>query len=193
MPTLSARPSNERTLAQRERVPWLDDVVPYLRSRGLAAPAGGETFLRSLLDASPDPSERLTVRRVAEALHMSRRTLGRRCAVAGLPCPQQIISFGRILRTVHLIQETGWLIERAARATGWPDPFGFSNSCARLTGMRPSEMRGLRPKLIAEAWLQRQLALGHVTLSEPDPPPCPACGRALPLDEPRPHGRAPTS
>jgi AraC-like DNA-binding protein len=171
---------------------WSDEVVKYLRSRGLAANRGGEELLLSLLATAPDPLGRVTVSRLAGMLHLSRRTLGRRCVLAGLPCPQQVLCLSRVLRTISKINETGWLIERAARATGWPDPFCFSNACQRLTGMRPSEMRGLHPTLIAEAWLQRQLVLGHVFLTEPDPPPCPACGRPVGFGGSRPYGRAPT-
>ncbi|MEX1258130.1 MAG: AraC family transcriptional regulator [Gemmatimonadota bacterium] len=169
---------NGATATPDSQEDWVGEVVGYLQSRGLAATCDGGWLLRRLLEVSHE-NGRMSVTRIAQLLHMSRRTLGRRTMRAGIPHPRQVLAFGRVLRTTRTLRETGWTMDRAARATGWPDPFGYSNTIARLTGMRPTEARTRDLTVLAEGWLQAELAEGRVSLQEPEPPPCPTCGREL--------------
>ena len=159
---------------------WMGGVVTYLQSRGLAARKNDGEFLRKLLElpVRPPPA-RISVARMARTLNMSRRTLGRRCLRAGLPSPRQVLCFGRVLRTLQVMREMGRSMDRATRVTGWSDPFQFSNATRRLTGMRPTLAQEKDLVVVAEAWLQRELAVGNVVLRDPEPPPCPSCGREL--------------
>lgn len=166
-------------------------IVEYLRRRGLAADNHDAAhLLRRLLElAFRQPHRRITVGRAAALLYTNRRTLGRQCQRAGLPNPCHILAFGRILRTIRLLQATGWLVHRASAATGWPDPFTFSNTMHHLTGLRPSTARTLGPLFFAEAWLKREIERGQAELREPTPPFCPSCGQRIhPMKEGGGHG-----
>jgi len=158
----------------------MGNVVRYLQSRGLAARKNDGELLRKLLElpVRPPPA-RISVARMARMLNMSRRTLGRRCLKAGLPSPRQVLCFGRVLRTLEVMREMGWSMDRATRVTGWSDAFGFSDATLRLTGMRPTLAREKDLVVVAEAWLQQELSAGNVVLRDPEPPPCPSCGREL--------------
>lgn len=161
----------------------LEEVIGYLRDRGLAADSADAADLLHKLLTLParHPEGRVTVTRAAELLYMSRRTLGRHCKKAGLPHPNHILAFGRVLHTVHLTRLTDWPIRRTSLATGWPDPFSFSNAAHRLTGTRPSIARERGPLYLAEAWLQKELDEGRAELREPQPPECPSCGQEIQL------------
>jgi AraC-like DNA-binding protein len=158
----------------------LDRVVDYLQQRGLA-PDGdaGDLFSRLLHLAFESQGSRFTVREAGRRLYMSRRTLSRRCLVAGIPRASEILSLGRILRTVHVIRTTGCAAGRAAVETGWPDPYTFSNTMLRMTGLRPSAARERGVLSVAKAWLQRGIAEGTIELRSPGPARCPACGQEL--------------
>jgi len=157
------------------------EVVEYLRVRGLAPDDedAGHLLLRLLELPGRESSRRVSVRRAADSLYVSRRTLGRRCRAAGLPHPSQILCFGRVLNSVRLLKLTGWTLHKVANATGWPDQFTLSNAMHRLTGMRPTEARTRGILYLAEAWLQREAEAGRATLREPAPPACPSCGQAM--------------
>lgn len=159
----------------------LDEVVEYLIGRGLAADCDkAARMLRALLELPGRyPKERVSVSRAAKALYVSRRALGRRCAIAGLPSPSHILAFGRVLNTLRLMRENEWTASRAAFASGWPDPFAFSNTMRHVTGLRPSAARGRGLIYLAEAWLQRELEEGNAELRSPRPPHCPSCGQEV--------------
>lgn len=158
----------------------LQNVVEYVRSQGIAQKEDdGRLFLRLLEFPARCGGSRVSVRHAASQLYSNRRTLARRCERAGMPSPRNILAFGRILGTLQLLRETGWTVTKAAAATGWPDPFSFSNAVFRLTGLRPTAARRLGAVAFAEAWVQVEAAEGRLTISTPAPPPCPACGRPV--------------
>jgi hypothetical protein len=78
-----------------------------------------------------------------------------------------------------MMRGTDWPIAKASGSTGWPDPFSFSNTMHRFTGLRPSVARTRGLLFVAEAWLQREMASGRLVMRQPLAPPCPACGRTL--------------
>lgn len=161
----------------------LDEVVSYLRSRGLAPRKDHGRILEILLQLPHKHScGRVSVASAAKGMYMARRTLARQCAVAGLPTPQRILGFGRVLATLHFMRRSGHQMSRATEETGWPDPFSFSNAVARLTGLRPSIAREKGLLYVAEAWVQKELSEGNLVLREPEPPPCPCCGRPLAME-----------
>lgn len=158
----------------------ISDVVAYLRSRGVARTDDLGRVLSVLLEIPVrDPSGRVSVRRAARAMYLSRRTLARLCERGGLPRPSHILTFGRILATLRTMRIMGWSVRTAAAETGWPDPFSFSNTTHRMTGLRPSMVRAKGLVFVAEAWVQKEIENGSLTLQEPEAPPCPACGHPL--------------
>ncbi len=156
-------------------------VAEYLRRRGLAADNPDAVHLLQRLLELPQRQcrGRVSVERAASLLYTSRRTLGRQCQKAGLPPPCHILAFGRVLKTFRFLQASGLSVPKASTATGWPDPFSFSNTMHRLTGVRPStgRIRGLL--YLAEAWLQREVEVGGAEIRAPRPPHCPSCGSQI--------------
>lgn len=169
----------------------IPDVVAYLRSRGLARSEDLGSILTQLLELPVrERSGRVSVTRAARAMYLSRRSLARLCERGGLPPPSHILVFGRILATLRAMRTRGWPVGRAAATTGWPDPFSFSNATHRVTGLRPSLARAKGLIFVAEAWIQKELEKGTLTLTDPEAPPCPACGHRL-MGPPIPTSPAP--
>lgn len=164
---------------------YLDEIVGYLRARGLTADGrDGTHLMRTLLElAVREPDRRMSVTRAARLMYVCRRTLTRHCKRAGLPRPSHILALGRILHATRLLRETGWTLSRVAAATGWPDPFSLSNAMHRLTGLRPTEARKRGLIYVAEAWLRTELKEGNIELREPAPPECPSCGQEVAPDD----------
>lgn len=156
-------------------------VARYLKSRGLAAETQDAFELLSRLLQMPSKSggRYVSVRLAARRLYTNRRTLGRWCAAAGMPSPSRILALGRVLFTVRAMRIRNWPAQRAAIATGWTDPFTFSHSMYRLTGLRPGVGRKRGLVALAEAWLQRELAAGRAEQRDPAPPLCPSCGQEV--------------
>jgi AraC-like DNA-binding protein len=105
--------------------------------------------------------ELTTVSKVARRMCLSRRTLGRHLADAGLPSPSHWLQFARLFRAVLLIQGKGATVTRAAASIGYPDAFTLSNQMKRLLGLRPSHAkRRLGWRWLVEAWLAAEIARG---------------------------------
>jgi AraC-like DNA-binding protein len=72
---------------------------------------------------------------------MSGEHLRRRCqrSIGRSPIQQLIVL--RIQHAAHLLATTEAKIEAVARQVGYQNPFAFSNTFKRITGMRPSQFR----------------------------------------------------
>lgn len=160
---------------------YMSEIVAYLRSRGVGARKSDCRVLEKLLMMpARDVSRRVSVTRACSLLYVSRRTLSRRCEAGGLPHPSRILSFARVLATMRILVASNWSVHRAAHATGWCDPFCFSNTLHRLTGLRPARARrgGLVP--IVRAWIDKEASTGSLILGARRPACCTFCGQVIP-------------
>ncbi|MGH7575663.1 MAG: helix-turn-helix domain-containing protein [Longimicrobiales bacterium] len=118
----------------------------------------------------------LRVSAIAAVLSISRRTFTRLFGSAGLPSPQAWIGLVRALHTHRAILK-GRRLKEAAIAAGYPDQFTMSNALHRMTGFRPSALRGVAWTQLVDAWIARQQHRGTLVrrladrLSEPPTPP----------------------
>jgi AraC-like DNA-binding protein len=118
---------------------------------------------------------------VSRSLYVSRRALGRRLALEGLPVPSHWLQMGRLLRVAVRLQNSEATVSSVAFEHGYPDGFSLSNQMERLMGHRPSEVRRrLGWEWLVESWLRREAGAGR--LSSP--------GIAA-ADSPRRHGATP--
>jgi len=172
---LPFHPEPEPSLcAQVLRRPPLDlaaDVVDYLRWRGLCISRDTSRLVRRILDLS---GELRSIASVSRSLYLSRRALGRRLTLEGLPVPSHWLQLGRLLRVAVRLQNSEVTVSSVAFELGYPDGFSLSNQMERLTGHRPSEVRRrLGWEWLVEAWLRREAGGGRFSFpSVPaaDPP-----------------------
>jgi AraC-like DNA-binding protein len=83
----------------------------------------------------------LDVRALAAALAVDRRTLVRRLTEAGLPGPQELIGWCRLLLAARLLDDPGRPIEQIALALDFASAPAMRNMLYRYTGLRVYEVR----------------------------------------------------
>ncbi len=137
------------------------EVTDYLTWRGLDVDLDTRRLLRKTLELSESLR---TVAALARSLYMSRRALGRRFMTRGLPVPSHWLHLGRVLRASLRLQSSQDSLFSIACELGYPDGFSLSNQMRRLTGLRPSIMKGCSGwEWIVEAWLEREAAEGRLS------------------------------
>lgn len=85
--------------------------------------------------------ERLTPLRLAETIATSRRVLARQLADAGLPGPQRLLTWGRLIVAAHLLEDHNRAADSVALALHFPSGSAFRNACQRYLSATPSEIR----------------------------------------------------
>jgi len=85
--------------------------------------------------------ERLTTDAVTRTLSVSRRILARQLADAGLPTPQRLLTWGRLIVAGHLLEDTERSADGVAYALHFPSGSAFRNTCQRYLKATPSEIR----------------------------------------------------
>lgn len=129
-------------------------LAGYLTGRGLLNDDTVRGYVCQIFDAAPQVR---SISKLSSMLCMSRRTLGRHFAVAGLPVPSHWLQFARLLHAVFQLQRNGLPVFHIACKLGYPDGFTMSNQMKRILGLRPSEVRGvLGWEWIVERWLRRE-------------------------------------
>lgn len=110
-----------------EQVDTLPDVLRMVTSRPART---GAALVREALAGLPPLAEQMlrrvvfsaapisTVAGLGQAMGVSERTLLRRCAARGWPCPRTIVRHGSLIRGLLTLEETGE-IELAARSAGY--------------------------------------------------------------------------
>lgn len=78
--------------------------------------------------------ERLTVAEAAAALGVPRRTLVARLRRAGLPGPQRVIGWCRVLHAARLLEDSGDGLEHVAMALDFPSASALHNQLRRYDG-----------------------------------------------------------
>lgn len=134
------------------------EVVEYMRWRGLHLDRETAHLVRRTVELS---DELRSVSALARSLYLSRRALGRRFMVRGLPVPSHWLHFARLLRVVIRLQQTEESVLSVGYGVGYPDGFSLSNQMVRLTGVRPSKARAqLGWEWFMEAWLRMEAETG---------------------------------
>lgn len=82
-----------------------------------------------------------TVADVARALGMHRKTLAARLARSGLPSPQGLIGWCRLLHAAHMMEDVSRPLEHIALQLNFSSAASLRNMLARYTGLRPAEVR----------------------------------------------------
>ncbi len=127
----------------------LDELVESLA--GVVPPDVHGWLGAALLDASP-PS---TVPELACAARCSPRTLRRSLSAAGLPAPEQLLAWRRLLHAARLLGD-GRTADSVARTMGFSSGSALRKSLKALTGLRPRDIAGpLGVRRVAALFLAR--------------------------------------
>lgn len=130
------------------------EVIDYLTWSGVAMDTDTRHLARRVLELS---AELRTVSALARSLYLSRRALGRRFMIRGLPVPSHWLHFGRVLRAALRLQSSSENLFRVASSLGYPDGFALSNQMHRLTGVRPTQARECRGwEWMVQAWMDQE-------------------------------------
>lgn len=124
----------------RETLTWADTEDGAFLRGALAGAIAPEAL--PLIDACVShASEAPASDGVALLPSVSRRTLSRRFASAGLMPPGECLRWVRIVLAARSLQDPRVTVERAALEFQFGTPSGFRRSLYQLTGMRPGELR----------------------------------------------------
>lgn len=85
--------------------------------------------------------EALTVADVARALDVHNKSLATRLRQVGLPSANLVISWCRLFRAAHLLEDPKRSVEQVALTLGYPSGTALRNMLKRYLGLRPSEVR----------------------------------------------------
>lgn len=133
----------------------VDDVGVALRG-ALAAAEDDATARRAMAELAgvvPAPARPVvefcltnarqgpTVADVSRALGMHRKTLGARLARAGLPVPQAVIGWCRLLHAARMMEDAARPLEQVAMQLNFSSAASLRNMLARYTGLRPRDVR----------------------------------------------------
>jgi AraC-like DNA-binding protein len=114
---------------------------------------GVSTLMRELIvDARPTvrdavmvavtrAHERLTTETLAETVSLSRRVLAKHLENAGLPSPQRLLTWGRLIVAAHMLEDPHRSADGVAQALHFPSGSAFRNTCQRYLHATPSEIR----------------------------------------------------
>jgi AraC-like DNA-binding protein len=95
----------------------------------------------AVLAAVTRAHERLTAETLARRLATSRSELTRALADAGLPPPNQLLTWGRLIVAAHLLEESERSAEGVASILDFASPGAFRNACRRYLHATPQEIR----------------------------------------------------
>jgi AraC-like DNA-binding protein len=81
------------------------------------------------------------VSELADQLGVSRSTVTRWCAAAGVPEPRRMFSWTKLLLAADLLGDPQRSIESAARIAGFSSAASFASSTRAFTGLSPTDLR----------------------------------------------------
>jgi AraC-like DNA-binding protein len=151
-------PTDLRSLLSRAPDDLAIEVSDYIAWRGVVIDPDTKRLVRRTIELS---GELRSVTALSRSLYVSRRALGRRFLLRGLPVPSHWLHFGRILRASLRLQATEDTLFSIACDLGYPDGFALSNQMERLIGVRPTIARVcLGWEWILEAWMRQEAEHG---------------------------------
>lgn len=103
-----------------------------------APPLMASTVTRLIIEAHVG-----SVRDVACASAMSRRSLYRWCSKIGLMPPHNLVVAAKMLRGYTLMRYVGDTVINAGRVAGYESPKTFFRQCSSVTRMPPSKLRAM--------------------------------------------------
>ncbi|GJI86880.1 GlxA family transcriptional regulator [Duganella hordei] len=86
-------------------------------------------------------TETYDLERVAQAFHVSGRTLIRRVKAETGRSPLALLQEARVERSKHLLKSTNWTIAKIVEAVGYSDVVSFTRLFAKLIGETPTKYR----------------------------------------------------
>lgn len=126
-------------------------VASYLWRHRLVTNVKARSEITRIFELAPRTS---TINRLCRDLYLSRRTLGRHFESCALPVPSHWLQFARLLHVVLRAQSERLAVFKIALSAGYPDGFTLSNQLKRMTGFRPSEIRGFVGfEWLVDSWL----------------------------------------
>jgi len=138
-------------------------VDRLLKRVGHDAHPFAQRLLRHALHRSLGAS---TVMEIANRLAMAQRTLYRRCARLGIPCPGVILSMARIFTVEHLADWSGQPAGSVALALGFSHPANYRRLVRRRVGAPPSVINERGGPAYVEEVIVRQLVC-HAAAAAP--------------------------
>ncbi|MCX5762907.1 MAG: helix-turn-helix domain-containing protein [Gemmatimonadetes bacterium] len=87
--------------------------------------------------------ESTTVANAARALNVHRKTLFWWCVEAGVPAPQQILGWCRLLAAAALLDDEGRRVDHIALDLDFPSGTALRNLLQRYVGLSPAKLRTL--------------------------------------------------
>jgi AraC-like DNA-binding protein len=97
--------------------------------------------------------ERLSAETLCRRLATTRPALTRALREGGLPAPNQLLTWGRLIVAAHLLEEDERSAEGVAAALSFASVGAFRNTCRRYLGITPQEVRSRG----GSAWVITQL------------------------------------
>ncbi|MDQ4080799.1 MAG: helix-turn-helix transcriptional regulator, partial [Gemmatimonadota bacterium] len=83
----------------------------------------------------------LTPESLARLLGVRRRTLTEQLSEAGMPPPQRLIAWGRMIMAARLLEDSERKVDAIALTLDFPSGSAFRNACQRYLGCAPHEVR----------------------------------------------------
>lgn len=101
-----------------------------------------EDFIQQLSKLMQDSlGQPISVREMAEALHMSERQLNRKCQTFFQKTPSALFREFRMRQAQELLQKQDLSVQEIAWRIGFQDPFHFSRTFRKMFGVSPKEYR----------------------------------------------------
>jgi AraC-like DNA-binding protein len=85
--------------------------------------------------------EHLTPESLARLLGVRRRALTDRLSEAGMPPPQKLIAWGRMIMAARLLEDRDRKVDAIALTLDFPSGSAFRNACQRYLGCAPHKVR----------------------------------------------------
>jgi AraC-like DNA-binding protein len=114
----------------------------FKRALPIKLSARGRTLLYAVADVAAEGGY---VSELAAHLGVSRGTVTRWCAAAGVPEPRRMFSWTKLLLAADLLGDPRRSIESAARIAGFSSAASLASTTKSFTGLSPSDLRAAGP------------------------------------------------
>ena len=141
----------EEVIERNAAMPLTSAILRSLDSKLHRLPSPLAAAVKEMFDS---PRSFGRVHQLAAAGGVTRRSLYRHCAAAGLRSPRLLVASARIVRAAHVLAHSEFSVRDVARSLGFSKPDIMTFQVMSLTGLRPRQLRDSRvlatlPELIA--------------------------------------------